>query len=270
MTTADPLLLDFASNHPDEFAATLATANLRELAELILDLPATTATVVATRLPSWQLTGMLGILDPEKICQLLLRAHTDDAIAIVSHLHESSYDAIIDACPEDRRLTLRQLFDYPSHSLAALAGTGFIRVEASTSCEEFARQLTVNEDTRPRPVLVVDNQGRYRGLLSVQAAVSRKNRSRTVGEVATAVEPLSGLTSAESALKSRLWSRYNELPVVDGRQRLLGVVSRSSLQRVSDDPAGAEFTTERLFAELATGYLNTCARLLEAMLGRRQ
>ena len=267
-TSTDPLLLDFASSRPDEFAASLAMANLRELAELILALPTRTATVVATRLPSWQLTGMLGILEPEQVCELLLTARTDDAVAIVSHLQESRYPAILEACPEDRRLTLRQLFDYPSHSLAALAGTGFIRVEAGTSCEEFARQLAVNEDTRPRPVLVVDSQGRYQGLLSVQAAVSRKNRSRSVGEVATQVEPLSGMTSAESALKSRLWTRYTELPVVDGRHRLLGVVSRGTLQRVSDDPSGAEFSTERLFAEMASGYLNTCARLLEAMLGR--
>ena len=46
------------------------------------------------------------------------------------------------------------------------------------------------------------------------------------------------------------------------------MVSRGTLQRVSDDPSGAEFSTERLFAEMASGYLNTCARLLEAMLGR--
>ena len=89
-----------------------------------------------------------------------------------------------------------------SHSLAALASTGFIRVEAGTSCEEFARQLAANEDTQPRPVLVVDAQGRYQGMLSLQAAVSRKNRSRSVGEVSTTVEALSGMTSAESALKS--------------------------------------------------------------------
>lgn len=268
MSDVDPLLLDFADNRPDDFAASLATANLRELAELLLELPTRTATVVATRLPSWQVSGVLSQLQPAQVCELLLAARTDDAVSIVSHLHESRYTAILEACPEEHRFTLRQLFDYPTHSLAALAGTGFIRVEAGTSCEAFARQLAVSEDTRPRPVLVVDSQGRYQGMLSLQAAVSRKNRSRRVGEVATTVEPLSGLTSAESALKSRLWTRYNELPVVDGRHRLLGVVDRASLQRVSAEPAGAEFSTERLFAEMAAGYLNTCARLLETMLGR--
>lgn len=264
----DPLVLEFASTRPDELAGVLANAELRDLSELIGDLPADVAATVATRLPSWQLSGLLGALEPAPICEMLLGAATDDAVAIVSHLQEARYPAILEACPEEERLTLRQLFDYPSHSLASMATTRFIRVGAGTTCGVFSRQLSYSGDTRPRPVLVVDDQGKYLGMLNLQAAFSLKNRSKPVGEVIAHVEPLSGLTSAESALGSRLWTRFNELPVVDARHRLLGVVSRAALQRVAGDDGTAEFGTERLFSELATGYLSTCGRLLETMLGR--
>ena len=266
--TPDPLLLEFARTRPDELAGVLASANLRDLSELFTELPPEVAVVVATRLPSWQLTGLLGALEPAVICRLLIAAKMDDAVAIVSHLQESRYPAILEACPVDQRLVLRQLFDFPSHSLASLATTQFIRVSARTTCGEFSRQLSLSSDTRPRPVLVVDEQGRYMGVLALQAAFSRKNRAKPVAEVMASLEPLSGMTSAESALGSRLWSRYTDLPVVDSRHRVLGVVNRATLQRVAGDSTAAEFSTERLFSELATGYLDTCGRLLEAMLGR--
>jgi hypothetical protein len=61
-----------------------------------------------------------------------------------------------------------------------------------------------------------------------------------------------------------------ELPVVDARQRLLGVVKREVLQRVADGDELSDFDLEHMFAELATGYLNTCAELLESLLGKPQ
>lgn len=264
----DPLLLQFAADRPEELAAVLTGESLEDVCGFISGLPHHSATVVVTRLPSWQLTPLLGVLEAELISRMLTTAATDDAVAIVSHLRESRYADIIDATPEEGRRALRQLFDYPSHSLAALASPGFVRVEADTQCGPFCEQLSSNSDTRPLPVLVVDGQSRYLGRVTLQALYARKNRARTVGEIATAVEPLSGLTSAESALSSRLWMRYTELPVVDGRHRVLGVVTRAALQRVAGETTPAEFNLERMFAELATGYLTTCSRLLESVLGK--
>lgn len=265
----DPLVLRFASARPDELASVLASADPADLAGFISDLPVESAATVATHLPSWQLTSLLSALASGKIADMLVAASTDDAVSIVSHLPESRYHPILESAEYARRAELRQLFEYPSHSMASLATTAFIRVSADTRCAEFCEQLSNSTDTRTQPVLVVDSQGRYQGMLSLRVAYAIRNRSRTVGEVASSIEALSGLTSAESALSSRLWMRFTELPVVDGRHRLLGVVSRATLLRVAGDGSKADFSFERLFAELATGYLNTCGRLLESVLGKR-
>lgn len=265
----DPLVLRFASARPGELASVLASADPADLADLVGDLPVESAATVATRLPSWQLTSLLSALESEKIANMLVAASIDDAVSMVSHLPESRYPAILESAGDAGRAELHQLFEYPSHSLASLATTAFIRVSAGTLCAAFCEQLSNSTDTRTRPVLVVDSQGRYQGLLSLRVAYAIRNRSRPVEEVANSVEALSGLTSAESALTSRLWMRFTELPVVDSRHRVLGVVSRAKLLRVAGDGSTADFSFERLFAELATGYLNTCGRLLESVLGKR-
>jgi Mg/Co/Ni transporter MgtE len=115
---------------------------------------------------------------------------------------------------------------------------------------------------------VVDGQGRYQGVLSLMTAYLRKNRPRTVGEIAIPLTPLNGRTDAAAALTARSWLQYTELPVVDERHRILGVVSRASLLRVVGEGTPREFTLERLFSELAGAYFNTCGMLLESVMGK--
>jgi predicted transcriptional regulator len=115
---------------------------------------------------------------------------------------------------------------------------------------------------------VVDQQGKYRGIVSLLAIYSRKNRSQLVGQISVPVEPLNGNMAAGQAITAKQWMQYAELPVVDSRHRILGVVNRASLERISHGVAPMEFSLERVLAELATAYLNLCARILESVFGR--
>lgn len=264
----DPLLLKFASDRPDEMAALLANSELRELSEVLESLPVSTAATLAARLPSWQLTSLLTDIDAALLASLLKAAQTNEAVALVSHLNESRYASIISSVPAPERQPLYELLEFPSYSVASLVTTEFIRVSESTSCEAFCEQLSTSDNTRPRPVLIVDQQGKYRGIVSLLAVYSRKNRSQLVGQITIPVEPLNGKMAASQAITAKQWMKHTELPVVDSRQRILGVVTRASLERIRSDFSPIEFNLERVLAELASAYLNLCARILESVLGR--
>ncbi|GAB3285616.1 magnesium transporter MgtE N-terminal domain-containing protein [Parahaliea aestuarii] len=264
----DPLVLAFATSRPRELAVQLADRELAELEAFIAQLPRGTAAALASHLPSWQLTGLMETLPPAQVAALLADASADEAVALAAHLHESRYETVLQAAPEEERGTLYQLLQFPSHTLAALVSSDFIRVADDTLCQEFCEELSGSTDTRAQPVLVVGPQGHYRGLLNLRAAFARKNRGRTVGQVVDNVEPLSGLTDAATALGSRQWADHADLPVVDHQQRVLGVISRAALERVAGETRPGEFGIEKVLTELASGYLNTCGRVMESLLGR--
>ena len=266
----DPLLLQFAGDHPEDFAALLTNRVSLEVAQLIDGLPDEHASSIAARLPSWQLSRLLTDIAPERLCQLLLTAPMDEAVALVSHLHVSRYPALREACPPDQLATLSELLEFPSHSLAALATTDFVRVSAATLCADFAEQLANSMDIELKPVIAVDRQGKYLGLVNLQAVYARRNRARKVGEIASRVEALNGITEAASALTARQWSNHSVMPVVDQHHRLLGVVERGALERVAGQDSSLDFSLEGIASELAVGYLNLCGRLLEAALGQRK
>ena len=96
MSLDDQLLLQFAAEKPDEMAALLTGHDLSELAALIESLPLATAAGLMACLSSWQLTGLLRTLDPELVGRLLLVAQGNEAVGLISHLHESRYSAVLD------------------------------------------------------------------------------------------------------------------------------------------------------------------------------
>ncbi len=266
--TLDPLIMEFARSRPREMAVQMSTHELPELREFVTELPADTAAALSTHLSSWQLTGLLETLPPERVAELLIAAETDAAVALVAHLQESRYESVIEAAPEASRAALYQMLHFPSHTLAALASVDFIRVADDTVCRDFCEGLSDNADTSPTTVLVVDDGGRYKGILNLRAAYARKNKGREVGLVADPVEALSGLTDAATALGSRQWADYAELPVVDQQQRVIGVISRAALERVAGEARPGEFSLEKVVSELASGYINTCGRMMESLIGR--
>jgi len=265
---SDPLVLQFAGERPDDVAALLADSDLGELTGFIEGLPESVAASIAVRLPSWQLTGLLGAMNATHLCQMLVTAPTHEAVALVSHLQESRYETLLAACPAEQHKALQDLLEFPSHSLAALVTTQFIRVPSDTPCGTLADQLANSPKALAGPVLVVDQQSKYQGMADLQAVFARKNGVAPVGEIAAVVEPLNGLTDASTALTSRQWASHPDLPVVDVQHRILGVVSRAALQRVVGDATPRPFTLERILSEMARGYLDICGRILETALGR--
>lgn len=270
MQLDDHLLLQFAAEKPEEMAALLTSHELPELAALIESLPLATAAGLMACLSSWQLTGLLRTLEPALVGRLLLIAQGNDAITLASHLQESRYSVVLATVPPRQRRPLYELLEFPTHSVASLVTKEFIRVSETTICGDFCEQLSANTDTTPRTVLVVDDEGKYLGILSLQAVIARKNRPLRVGDIADSVEALNGFTNVRTALSARQWMQYSELPVVDGRHRVIGVVSRATVTRVAGDTDTVSFNLEQVFSELANAYLDVCARMLESILGKQK
>jgi magnesium transporter len=265
---SDPLLLQFADSHPDELAGLLADAGPGELAELLNTLPLANSTRLAARLPSRALSQLLAQQADQVTGDMLLAAKHDDAVALVSHLQESRYAAILDACPRKKRKRLERLFEFPSLSLSSLASPEFIRVSCDALCESISLELQAYRDTHPRPIFAVDSNGTYQGMVNALALIARKNRKLQVRAITEFVPPLSGDLGSAAARESPEWLKYLALPVTDSHQRIIGAITREQLQRFLPDTGAARGGLELILSELAEGYLDFCAEMMRSLLTR--
>ena len=262
---SDPLLESFAAARPRELASLLADAEIDEVCELLRQLPEPLAAGLAADLPSRQLARALKALSPTEIGSLLVSASHEDAIALVSLLSEARYSDILQASPTSRRRQLRRLFEFPSHSLGALASPDYIRAIVSMRCDDFLEQLRAHEEFTQQPIYAVDGAGIFKGEINPLAVISRRNQKARLVDIVDHIDPLSSEISAGAALKSRLWARHQYLPVVDGKGHLLGSVRRQTLLKRVPKSRTEVVGLESILTEIAMGYLEFSERMLKLL-----
>ncbi|XOV87054.1 MAG: magnesium transporter MgtE N-terminal domain-containing protein [Pseudomonadota bacterium] len=267
MTKADPLLLNFATNHPDEVGKLLASEDISSVVELLEALPDTLASAITAHLRSGQLSETLRRLAPQKIGQLLLGARYADLMAMLAHFPTDQYDALLAATPEADRERLARLISTTQHTLSTIATTDFIRVRTDRTCNEVRGELATESGESDKPIFAVDEDGRFQGMVSPLAIMAEKNAALPIQLVMKPLEALSGQMPIAAASSASQWLHYLALPVVDAYGHILGAVTLQGV-RANEDTAGAVSSLEDVLAEVATAYIDTCADLLETAVSR--
>ncbi len=267
MTEPDPLLLNFAANHPDEIGRLLADQDTAGVIDLLEALPDTIASAIAAHLRSGQLSAVLTRLSPHKLGRLLLGARYADLMAILAHMPTDRYDNILAAAADDDRQQLAHLVSTTQHSLSTIATTGFIRVKTDRTCSELRTELEAETGESDKPIFAVDTDGRFRGMVSPLSVMAEKNAALPIHLVMKPIEPLSGQMPIAAAATAGQWLHYLALPVVDAHSHIMGAVTLESV-RANKDTVSANSSLEDVLAEVASAYLDTCANLMETAVSR--
>ena len=265
---SDLLLVDFASRHPREMANLLAGVETETLLTLVEQLPFSVAAQLCASLPSAELKRLLRGMSPGLVSSLLLAARHEQAIALVSHIPESAYSDILAATERRRRGAVTRLFDVPMRSVAALAVPEFMRVLADTRCEDIIKQLAGETPPFRLPILVVDEQGTFVGELDPADIIIAASGGAMARQVVRPLDPLNGRVSAEDALGAAEWEDHLQLPVVDAKHRLIGVVERDVLARHARTGDAPAFGLDALLIGMARWYLDFCSHTLRLLLSR--
>lgn len=259
----DPLILQFAAGKPADVAEILSGQETKDALELIGELPANVAARVLARMRSRSLSRLLEAMPPQRLGDILIAADHSDVLSLVSHLHERAYDPILEAVDGRNRTTLKRLFDQPQQILSALASPDFIRVQGDATCESITEDLMASQTNAEIPIFVVDDRGRYAGLVNTQTVIARKNRNTPVSKLMKSLEPLPSGMKATAALHASQWMSASALPVVNADHQIIGSVTLEDLNRVAQqDDISSGFDT--IFSELALSYLDLFANIVSS------
>ncbi|WP_019529661.1 magnesium transporter MgtE N-terminal domain-containing protein [Dasania marina] len=266
----DSLLVNFASHHPGDVADRMDNHPAEEVAALLQTLPDETACAVASRLASRPLSAVLHTLCQRKLGAMLVAGHYADVTSLVSHMASDLQQQVLAEALEHDKEQLSRLFHNSLKTLSGIASPDFVRVELSNRCRVVLEQLINNDVTEEQPIFVINEFGEYQGIVSSMVLLQEKNTDRTIADVLQHVEALSGITPFAAALAAPQWTRFRALPVIDNQSRLLGALSFEQLVRAHNGLIDEHFGLGELIGEVATGYIDVCASLMEITVGRNR
>ena len=235
----DVLLVDFARNDQERFAAALGQESYEELLDILIQLPAELAVPVAARLPYRQLIQLVGN-EADRVTSWLGSARVDDAALLIGRLpRERGIGLVNDMVDNERRRRLLQFLHFPAHCVGSVVTTAMVQVVEDAPVAEALAELRDADSAADRsgeiPVVVLDGSGRYSGKLDLWRLLLDRNLTGQVRNYVLPAPTLRAEINLGGVRELAEWHEHLWLAVVDHEDRVLGVVSRSRIEESAAD-----------------------------------
>jgi magnesium transporter len=176
---------------------------------------------------------------PQTVAQGVRELESDDAVAILEGLAQEERAEILDQLPPPERVALARSLQYPEESAGRRMQTDFIAVSPAWTVGQVIDYLRETAELPERfyEVYVVDEGQRFLGAVPLDRLL-RSKRPVPVSELMEGERRRVRATEDQEEV-ARLFQRYNLVaaPVVDGNDRLVGVITFDDVADVIEEEA---------------------------------
>ncbi len=190
-------------------------------------------------LPPELLPQIFEAVGDERLAQVIARLEHDDMVEFVEWLDEERREPVVALLPEAQRAELLRAELYPPDSAGRVMTTRFLALDEEVTAQEAIEAIReAGDDAESILYLyVVDAEERLRGVVPIRRLVAA-GPERRCGELMVQ-DPVSVHPEADQEDVAQIVARYNLLavPVIDGQNRVLGVITVDDVIEVITEEA---------------------------------
>ncbi|MFH2062578.1 MAG: magnesium transporter [bacterium] len=228
----------------DQLAHAVDSFSLRDKLAVIRALPARRRAKVILEMSDWSADTVLPNLQLEEVWSTIMSAESDDAADIIQSLDGPVREKVVARLREDDPNGLLALSVFAEQTAGGRMKTEVLSFRDGLTVEEVRREISSDPAARHKSnyVYVTGAGGELIGRFSVIRLLQADARSRLSEIVdATAIALPAGLDQEEVALAFDE-AEAIELPVVNHRGRLLGVITADDVFEVMEEEYGEDVT----------------------------
>src|ERR1700729_259728 len=181
-------------------------------------------------------TRLLGARTDEEIAGVLARMHADDAADVIAELPQPRRQPVLDLLPAVQRAKVLTLMGFNATSAGGLMGVDFVALPGRSTVAEALAQVRGQRELQPEAltsVHAVDRDGVLRGVARLVTLVQADPGAAVIDVSDT--DPVRVGADTDITDVAVLMTDYNliTIPVVDGKRRLLGVITVDDVLEVT-------------------------------------
>ena len=201
---------------------------------------------------------LVSSLSDRELREVLDELYVDDAVDIIEDMPANLVTRILRNTDPSTRHQINQLLNYPKDSAGSIMTTEYVFLHPEdTVAESFARIRKVGLDKETVYTCYVTKNRILQGVVTVRQLLLSDYETKIADIMETNVLSVNTLDDKEDA--AQLLSRYDftALPVVDGENRLVGIITVDDAMDVMEEEATEDF--EKMAAILPSDkpYLKT-------------
>lgn len=230
----------------------LVTMNSSDIAALFLDLEEKQIPLMFRLLPKEQAAETFVEMEPDaqellirgfsdnELKEVLDELYVDDAADIVEEMPANVVKRILKNVDPEMRSSINQILRYPENSAGSIMTTEYVSLRPTMTVEEAIlriRRQGVDKETI-YTCYVTDKDRTLLGLITVKDLLLAEDDETPVSEIML-TNLISVTTRTDQEEVARMFSKYNflALPVVDGENRMVGIVTFDDAMDVMEEEA---------------------------------
>ena len=249
----------------------LVTMNPADIAILFDDLEERTLPLLFRLLPKDIAAETFVEMEPD-VQELLIRGfsdselkevvdelYVDDAVDLVEEMPANVVKRILRQADAETRKLINDILKYPEDSAGSIMTTEFIELRPTMTVADAVKSIRrKGSDSETINTCYVTDEGKHLvGILSIRDLILSEEDAILQDIMEDNVISVTTLTDQEEA--TAMISRYNftVLPVVDGEQRLVGIITVDDAMDVMEDEATEDIEIMGGVTPVDTPYLRT-------------
>ncbi|MCL5126981.1 MULTISPECIES: magnesium transporter [unclassified Algibacter] len=230
--------------HHADIAEILDELNLEEAMYVIKLLDSETTADILMELDEDNREKVLKNLSAKEIADEIEELDTDDAADIIAELpEERQQEVIAQIIDEEHRAEITELLAYDEDTAGGLMAKELVKVYDTWTVAGCLRRIRgqAEEVTRVHSVYVVNKQGKLVGRLSLKDLIVAKNEQKIADIYISSVDSVNVHDSVEVVAQVMVKYDLEAIPVVDGKQILLGRITIDDIVDIIKEEAEKDY-----------------------------
>ena len=201
---------------------------------------------------------IINALSDKELREVLDELYLDDTVDIIEDMPANMVSRILRNTDASTRSQINQLLKYPEDSAGSIMTTEFIYLHPNATVEEsFARIRKVGLDKETVYTCYVTQNRVLLGVVTVKTLLLSPYETKIKDIMETKV--ISVTTHEDKEDVAQMFSKYDlsALPVVDGENRLVGIITFDDAMDVMEEEATEDFEKMAAMAPSEKPYLKT-------------
>ena len=220
-------------------ADVLETMPPGEAADVAEYLDPTTAGAILSEMDPALAATVVSDMEAPEASMVLAAMHPDDRVDVLEHIPAPMHDAIVGEMNAEDVEEVRQLEQYPPDTAGGIMTTDVTALYEYLSVGEAINQLRELNETLEQMfyVYVIDRRGHLIGVLSMRDLILARPDRLLRQIMRTNVVSVPATLDQEQVARLMRRFGYLAMPVVDGRNRLVGIVTLDDVVDVVEEEA---------------------------------
>lgn len=242
-TAVNALNRFFIRQYPGEVAAWLSELSPKEAVNAVGRIPSNMIAAVWEKLPTHVARSLLNNLSLEQGRSILMRVDPSHAALVLRSLEPELREHYLERIEPLLAKELLRLMNYPPDSAGALMDPAIITFKADAAAQQTLRQLRRHRGSIGRHIFVVDEHGALEGLVDIQDLALANGKTRLTALTRPAKTVVDVMASREEITDILETHKISELPVIDARGCLAGIIRYDALISAVQNETSADIQT---------------------------